>query len=412
MTRLCSSCCGSNTPPRTPPPVRPAQLPIRTEPAHRLPLDSAAYRAPIIESPERTYSNGNAIAGPSSSQRYSDPPRRMNGEPEQPFPPSWNRNQGFNHDDSNSSPCRVPSLPRGARATRRDKEYRSDSFSSAGQRSAGPYSSSTHENGNGNGFATQQQRGGTYREATQNGVGGNGYYANAAVRAVAQNMAEGEGKLSVGIDFGFVVLAPSLHPRWDADIAETGRPSRVSPTDRLDSSAARFDRYFLGQDPTKRRSSAHHAFHFTDPDRLLLVQISESPDLYSVRSIVARRRSSSNRLGTGSEERQSRSRNRQVRHFSSRHLLRLTMKRRCEWFKLFLSPESLRARQRDPRLPALPHGKEPVDVIVDFLSCLWTYAKGKITEEIGSVVDLGQSLTPLTSHRSTASVARAENRWN
>lgn len=30
-------------------------------------------------------------------------------------------------------------------------------------------------------------------------------------------------------------------------------------------------------------------------------------------------------------------------------------------------------------------------MIVDFLSCLWTYAKGKITEEIGSVVDLGES---------------------
>ena len=29
---------------------------------------------------------------------------------------------------------------------------------------------------------------------------------------------------------------------------------------------------------------------------------------------------------------------------------------------------------------------------MDFLSCLWTYAKGKITEEIGSVVDLGESL--------------------
>lgn len=62
---------------------------------------------------------------------------------------------------------------------------------------------------------------------------------------------------------------------------------------------------------------------------------------------------------------------------------------RCEWFKLFLSPEALRDRTRDPRLPALPIGKEPIDVIVDFLRCLWTYAKSKITEEIGSIVDLG-----------------------
>lgn len=69
---------------------------------------------------------------------------------------------------------------------------------------------------------------------------------------------------------------------------------------------------------------------------------------------------------------------------------------RCEWFKLFLSPESLRSSVRDPRLPALPYGKEPVDVIVDFLTCIWTYAKTRITEEIGSVADLNAADVVLT----------------
>lgn len=59
--------------------------------------------------------------------------------------------------------------------------------------------------------------------------------------------------------------------------------------------------------------------------------------------------------------------------------------------RLFLSPESLRSGTPDPRLPPLPHGKQAVDVIADFLNCLWVYARGRITEEIGSVADLGAS---------------------
>ena len=64
----------------------------------------------------------------------------------------------------------------------------------------------------------------------------------------------------------------------------------------------------------------------------------------------------------------------------------------------------------DPRLPSLPvclavrgaesyltglsqRGKQPLDVIVDFLSCLWEYAKERITAEIGAVADLGRSYT-------------------
>ena len=34
-------------------------------------------------------------------------------------------------------------------------------------------------------------------------------------------------------------------------------------------------------------------------------------------------------------------------------------------------------------------GKQAVDVIIDFLSCLWDYAKQQITREIGAVADLG-----------------------
>lgn len=64
---------------------------------------------------------------------------------------------------------------------------------------------------------------------------------------------------------------------------------------------------------------------------------------------------------------------------------------KCEWFKLLLSPESLRSGVPDPWLPPLPAGKNVVDVIADFLRCIWRYARRVITEEIGSVVDLSES---------------------
>lgn len=66
---------------------------------------------------------------------------------------------------------------------------------------------------------------------------------------------------------------------------------------------------------------------------------------------------------------------------------------RVEWFKLFLDPAVLREGRlaTSARLPELPPGKEPVDVVTDYLSCLWQYAKERITEEIGSVADLGES---------------------
>ncbi|BGP57949.1 hypothetical protein JCM8202v2_005603 [Rhodotorula sphaerocarpa] len=63
---------------------------------------------------------------------------------------------------------------------------------------------------------------------------------------------------------------------------------------------------------------------------------------------------------------------------------------KVEWFKLFLDPMVLREGRyaTSARLPALPPGKEPIDVVTDYLSCLWQYAKERITEEIGSVADL------------------------
>lgn len=81
-------------------------------------------------------------------------------------------------------------------------------------------------------------------------------------------------------------------------------------------------------------------------------------------------------------------------------------------FKLFLEPTVLRnAATVDPRLPQIPvcihhyHieivtyvaaryqlGKKPLDLIVDFLSCLWEYAKEQITREIGAVADLSKFL--------------------
>ncbi|KAG6830525.1 hypothetical protein H0H92_000197 [Tricholoma furcatifolium] len=70
---------------------------------------------------------------------------------------------------------------------------------------------------------------------------------------------------------------------------------------------------------------------------------------------------------------------------------------RCEWFKLFLEPHALRDQSTiDPRLPALPHGKMAIDLIVDFLSCLWEHAKDQITHEIGAVADLNSADVWLT----------------
>ncbi|KAH0833971.1 D-arabinono-1,4-lactone oxidase-domain-containing protein [Lanmaoa asiatica] len=61
----------------------------------------------------------------------------------------------------------------------------------------------------------------------------------------------------------------------------------------------------------------------------------------------------------------------------------------CEWFKLFLEPRALRDESAiDPRLPQLPPGKTAMNLIIDFLTCLWEYAKEEITREIGAVADL------------------------
>ncbi|KAF8970592.1 hypothetical protein BDZ97DRAFT_1790034 [Flammula alnicola] len=70
---------------------------------------------------------------------------------------------------------------------------------------------------------------------------------------------------------------------------------------------------------------------------------------------------------------------------------------RCEWFKLFLEPQALRDESSiDPRLPALPAGKRAIDLIIDFLSCLWEYAKEQITRDIGAVADLNTADVWLT----------------
>ncbi|GAA5915261.1 hypothetical protein JCM6882_003386 [Rhodosporidiobolus microsporus] len=63
---------------------------------------------------------------------------------------------------------------------------------------------------------------------------------------------------------------------------------------------------------------------------------------------------------------------------------------KVEFFKLYLDPAVLRDGRlaSSSPLPDLPCGKEPVDVVTDFLSCVWKYAKERITDEIGSVADL------------------------
>ncbi|KIP01522.1 hypothetical protein PHLGIDRAFT_96918 [Phlebiopsis gigantea 11061_1 CR5-6] len=70
---------------------------------------------------------------------------------------------------------------------------------------------------------------------------------------------------------------------------------------------------------------------------------------------------------------------------------------KCEWFKLFLEPHALRDEHAvDPRLPALPPGKQAIDLIIDFLASLWDYAKQQITREIGAVADLDSADVWLT----------------
>ncbi|KAI0270643.1 actin-like ATPase domain-containing protein [Gloeopeniophorella convolvens] len=70
---------------------------------------------------------------------------------------------------------------------------------------------------------------------------------------------------------------------------------------------------------------------------------------------------------------------------------------KCEWFKLFLEPHALRDQNTiDPRLPPLPPGKKPTHLIVDFLYCMWEYAKEQITREIGTVADLDSADVWLT----------------
>ncbi|KAL1757052.1 hypothetical protein FB107DRAFT_260277 [Schizophyllum commune] len=70
---------------------------------------------------------------------------------------------------------------------------------------------------------------------------------------------------------------------------------------------------------------------------------------------------------------------------------------RCEWFKLFLEPSALRDPNTiDPRLPQLPPGKKALDLIIDFLGCLWEYAREQITRDIGAVADLNSADVWLT----------------
>ncbi|KAJ7279039.1 actin-like ATPase domain-containing protein [Mycena rebaudengoi] len=70
---------------------------------------------------------------------------------------------------------------------------------------------------------------------------------------------------------------------------------------------------------------------------------------------------------------------------------------RYEWFKLFLDPRALRDDgQLDPRLPLLPDGQQPTELITAFLSCLWEYAREQITRDIGAIADLNSAEIYLT----------------
>ncbi|KAF6759108.1 hypothetical protein DFP72DRAFT_1064071 [Ephemerocybe angulata] len=62
---------------------------------------------------------------------------------------------------------------------------------------------------------------------------------------------------------------------------------------------------------------------------------------------------------------------------------------KCERFKLFLEPRLLGDESAsDPDLPTLPPGKMPIDLIIDYLGCIYEYSKEQITRENGAVADL------------------------
>ncbi|KAG8731074.1 hypothetical protein FRC12_019908 [Ceratobasidium sp. 428] len=57
----------------------------------------------------------------------------------------------------------------------------------------------------------------------------------------------------------------------------------------------------------------------------------------------------------------------------------------CDKFKLFLDPNF---RPSGPGLPHLPPGKRPVDLVADFLTCLWNHVKQQVTIKIGTIATL------------------------
>ncbi|KAG8702172.1 hypothetical protein FRC09_004916 [Ceratobasidium sp. 395] len=62
----------------------------------------------------------------------------------------------------------------------------------------------------------------------------------------------------------------------------------------------------------------------------------------------------------------------------------------CDKFKLFLDPNF---RPSGPGLPYLPPGKRPVDLVADFLTCLWNHVKQQVTIKIGTIATLDIWLT-------------------
>ncbi|KAF6747910.1 actin-like ATPase domain-containing protein [Ephemerocybe angulata] len=63
---------------------------------------------------------------------------------------------------------------------------------------------------------------------------------------------------------------------------------------------------------------------------------------------------------------------------------------KCEHFKLFLEPRLLsdESAASVPHLPTLPPGKMAIDLIIDYLGCIYEYSKEQITRENGAVADL------------------------
>ncbi|KAF8150922.1 actin-like ATPase domain-containing protein [Crassisporium funariophilum] len=70
--------------------------------------------------------------------------------------------------------------------------------------------------------------------------------------------------------------------------------------------------------------------------------------------------------------------------FDAKNASLMSLYMRCQWFKAFLDPSIVRGESTDPHLPKLPPGKTGIDLVTDYLGCLWAYAQDEIRKDVAS----------------------------